>query len=105
MKRKIIQIDEEKCFGCGQCIGICTEAALELVNGKAKLIKDFYCDGMGVCLAVCPVGALKIVEKESEEYDVAKTYEHVKDARGIDAAEGVHGIEEIKKKNVAGGLM
>ncbi len=97
MKRKIIQIDEDKCNGCGQCVGICAEAALEIVDGKAKLIKEFFCDGMGACLDVCPVDALKIVEKESDEYDVEKTVEHVKEERGDEAARNVHGVEDEKE--------
>ena len=69
MKRKIIKIDEEKCNGCGKCVGICAEAALEIIDGKAKVVNDFLCDGMGACLDVCPVGALEIVEKDADRYD------------------------------------
>lgn len=98
MKRKIIQIDEAKCNGCGACIDICAEVALELVDNKAKVVKDFYCDGMGACLDVCPVDALKIVEKEVAQYDPIKTYKHVKKQRGEAEAEKVHGIEEAKKE-------
>jgi len=96
MKRKIIEINEEKCNGCGKCINICAEAALELVDGKAKLVKDFFCDGMGACLDVCPVDALKVVEKESEDYDPQKAYAHVKKTRGEEEAKKIHGFEEIK---------
>lgn len=98
MKRKIIKIDEEKCNGCGLCIDICAEAALKIVDGKAKLTNDFYCDGLGACLDVCPVEALKIVEEDTIEYDPQKTYQHVKDSRGGEAAEKVHGLEKIKDK-------
>ncbi len=101
MKRKIIQINEEKCNGCGNCINICAEAALELVDGKAKVVKDFYCDGMGACLDVCPVDALKIVEADVAEYDPEKTQEHVKAIRGEEAAKKVHGI--AKDDNLACG--
>jgi len=95
--RKIIEIDEDKCNGCSKCIGICAEAALELVNGKARLIKDFYCDGMGACLDVCPVNALRIVEKDTDEYDPQKTYEYVKKIRSEEAAQKIHKFEKVKK--------
>ena len=65
-----------------------------MVDGKAKLTKDFYCDGMGACLDVCPTGALKIVEKDAAEYDPEKTYHHVKEIRGEEKAKEVHGIKK-----------
>ncbi|MFH1885943.1 MAG: 4Fe-4S binding protein [Pseudomonadota bacterium] len=69
--RQIIEIDEEKCTGCGQCIPACAEGALELVDGKAKLVGEILCDGIGACLGDCPEGALTLVERESEEFDEA----------------------------------
>lgn len=68
MIRKIVNIDEKKCNGCGLCANACHEGAIEIVNGKAKLISDIYCDGLGDCLPECPTGAIKIVEREAEEY-------------------------------------
>ena len=68
MKRLIIQIDEDKCNGCGQCIMDCAEGALAIVDGKAKLIKDSYCDGLGACLN-CPEGALQLIEREADDFD------------------------------------
>ncbi|MDD4701076.1 MAG: ferredoxin [Desulfovibrio sp.] len=68
MKRLIIQIDEERCNGCGQCILDCAEGALAIVDGKAKLIKDSYCDGLGACLN-CPEGALQLIEREADDFD------------------------------------
>jgi ferredoxin len=100
MKRKIIQINENNCNGCGKCVNICAEAAIEIVDGKARLIKDFYCDGMGACLDVCPTDALKIVEKESEEYNIEETFKHVKEKRGMEAAKEIHGIEEIERDKI-----
>ncbi len=69
MKRKIISIDENKCNGCGLCAEGCHEGAIEMINGKAKLISDEYCDGLGDCLPQCPTGAIEIIERESKEYD------------------------------------
>lgn len=68
MKRDIIEIDDRKCTGCGLCITACAEGALELVNGKARLISDTYCDGLGACLK-CPEGALRIVQREADAFD------------------------------------
>ena len=67
--RKIIQIDEELCNGCGNCVPSCAEGALEIVDGKARVIADFYCDGLGACLGECPTGALTIAEREADEFD------------------------------------
>ena len=67
--RKIIEINEDLCDGCGQCIIGCAEGALELVDGKAKVIADNLCDGLGACIGECPSGALKIVEREADEFD------------------------------------
>jgi NAD-dependent dihydropyrimidine dehydrogenase PreA subunit len=69
--RKIIEIDEELCDGCGQCVSACAEGAIEMIDGKAKLVSDVYCDGLGACIGDCPVGALKVIERESEAFDQA----------------------------------
>ena len=67
--RKIIEIDEELCDGCGQCVPSCAEGSLEIVDGKARVVSDNLCDGLGACLGECPAGALSIVEREAEEFD------------------------------------
>lgn len=64
MSRKIIQIDEEKCIGCGLCANTCKQSAIEIVNGKAKVVRDDYCDGLGRCMPVCPTGAISFSDKD-----------------------------------------
>ena len=71
MIRKIIEINEEKCNGCGLCAKACHENAIGMVNGKAKLLRDDYCDGLGDCLPTCPPGAITFVEREAAAYDEA----------------------------------
>ena len=67
--RKIIEIDEDLCDGCGNCVPSCAEGALEIIDGKARVVADFYCDGLGACLGECPTGALSIVERKADEFD------------------------------------
>jgi ferredoxin len=78
MRRKVITIDEEKCNGCGACIPACPEGALQIIDGKARLVKVSFCDGLGACLGECPQGALIIEEKEVESYDEEGVIAHIR---------------------------
>ena len=75
--RKIVKIDEEKCNGCGLCIPQCAEGALQIINGKARLIEEKYCDGLGACLGECPQDAIAIEERKAEAFDEAAVHEHL----------------------------
>ncbi len=77
MKRKIIEIIEEKCDGCGQCLPECPEGAIQIIDGKARLISDLFCDGLGACIGHCPTGAIQVIEREAEPYSEARVMENV----------------------------
>ncbi len=78
LTRKIVNIDQGKCDGCGLCVPACAEGAIEIADGKARLIDERYCDGLGACLGECPRGAISIEERESEELDEEATELHLK---------------------------
>ncbi|MEE8430051.1 MAG: 4Fe-4S binding protein [Candidatus Desulfatibia sp.] len=77
LTRKIVEIDEELCDGCGLCIPSCAEGALEIVDGKARIIEDKLCDGLGACLGECPTDAIKIIEREADEFDEEAVHQHL----------------------------
>ncbi len=77
MIRNIIEIDEERCNGCGNCVADCAEGAIAIVNGKAKVVSDSFCDGLGACLGRCPVDALRVIQREAAAFDEDAAMAHV----------------------------
>ena len=77
IRRKIIHIDEEKCDGCGLCVPSCAEGAIQVINGKARLVSETYCDGLGACLGECPQGAISMVERDAAAFDDEAARGHV----------------------------
>ncbi|MFA6599554.1 MAG: 4Fe-4S binding protein [Candidatus Omnitrophota bacterium] len=101
MKRKIIQIDEDKCDGCGLCIPNCPEGAIRIVNGKAKLVADALCDGLGACLGRCPAGAITVEERDAEGYDERQVVRNIA-KQGHEAVQAhlTHLREHNEKENL-----
>ncbi|NTW05105.1 MAG: 4Fe-4S binding protein [Peptococcaceae bacterium] len=79
IKRQIVKIDEEKCTGCGLCVSPCAEGAIEIRDGKAKVIRDELCDGAGFCLGVCPEGALTLEDREAELFSEEAVHRHIEE--------------------------
>ena len=84
VNRKIIEIDEARCDGCGNCVISCAEGALQIIDGKARVISDNLCDGLGACLGECPQGALKIIEREADEFDEDAVEAHLEKQKTAD---------------------
>lgn len=85
MRRKIIEIDDTLCNGCGDCVTGCAEGAIQIIDGKARLVREDFCDGFGDCVGVCPTGALKVIEREAAQFDELATVAHLRKSGG-DAA-------------------
>jgi ferredoxin len=113
MTREIIMIDEEKCTGCGECIPNCPEGAIQLIDGKARLISDLFCDGLGACIGYCPEGAIAFEKREAEPYNEKKVMENiVRGGENVIAAHLKHlrdhgeegylreAIEDLRKRNI-----
>jgi ferredoxin len=99
MKRKIVNIDEAKCDGCGLCIPNCAECALQIIDGKARLVSDLFCDGLGACLGYCPQGAIIMEEREAEPYNERKVMDYiVKGGTNLILAHLKHLIEHNEKE-------
>jgi Pyruvate/2-oxoacid:ferredoxin oxidoreductase delta subunit len=77
MRRQIIKIDEKKCNGCGLCVPNCPEGALQVIDGKARLVSDLFCDGLGACIGECPEGAISVIQREAEPYDESRVMENI----------------------------
>jgi len=89
--RKIVRIDEEKCTGCGLCVPSCAEGAIQIIDGKARLVSEIYCDGLGACLGKCPEEAITIEEREAEEFDEEATEVYLNQMKEKDIPRGCPG--------------
>ncbi len=85
MKRKIIRIDDELCNGCGECMTSCSEGALQMVDGKARLVKEDFCDGFGDCIGRCPTGALTVEEREASDFNGSEVKKYLLETQGVEA--------------------
>ena len=112
--RDIVKIDEEKCNGCGLCIPSCAEGAIQIIDGKVRLVKDIFCDGLGACLGKCPQNAITIIKRDADEFDEEAAEEHIKTIKNTEPVtrscpstqtiqfKAKDGLKpEIKEKNIS----
>ncbi|NUQ63969.1 MAG: 4Fe-4S binding protein [Pirellulales bacterium] len=104
VRRKIIQIDEAKCDGCGLCVPSCAEGAIQVVDGKARLVSDVYCDGLGACLGQCPRNAITMEDREAEAFDERAAHRHVESLKAGQQPRPHGGCPGIVVQNLLHGL-
>src|SRR5512139_2897533 len=103
MKRKIVEIDQERCDGCGLCVPSCAEGAIKIVNGKAVLSADNLCDGLGACLGECPRDAIRIIEREADAFDESAVDAARVSGGQVSAAAGHHAAKAVNHHGHGGG--
>jgi NAD-dependent dihydropyrimidine dehydrogenase PreA subunit len=103
MLRKIVEIDEAKCDGCGLCVPSCEEGAIKVIDGKARLISEVYCDGLGACLGHCPQNAIRVTEREAQAFDEEAVHEHLARQQRVGLPHGHASVDHGAPRSASGG--